>query len=132
MSSISNEITVSAWIYGDVDIMPANSYLFEGKDGSGNRTVNVHLPWSNGNVYWDCGNNGGTYDRIEKTANTADYEGKWNHWAFTKNASTGEMKMYLNGSLWHSGTGKTEPMDIQTFSLGHADNNSGGVYYLSA
>lgn len=128
MSSISNEITVSAWIYGNEDIMPANSYLFEGKDASGNRTVNVHLPWSNGNIYWDCGNSGGTYDRIEQAAVSSEYEGVWRHWTFTKNAATGDMKMYLNGNLWHSGTGKTLPIDIESFSVGHSDGGS-GVYY---
>ena len=36
-----------------------------------------------------------------------EYEG-WSNWTFTKNVSTGNMKIYLNGSLWHSGTGKTK------------------------
>jgi hypothetical protein len=28
-----------------------------------------------------------------------------------KNATTGSMKIYRNGTLWHSATGKTKPLD---------------------
>lgn len=97
-----DEITISFWANGDADILPANTSIFEGVDFEGDRSVNVHLPWSNGSVYWDAGSGVG-YDRINKAANTGDFEGKWNHWAFTKNAATGQMKIYLNGSVWKSG-----------------------------
>ena len=116
--SVQNEVTVSFWSYGDETILPVNTTIFEGIDESNLRQINVHLPWSNGQVYWDCGNDGGGYDRINKTADPSEFAGQWNHWAFTKNAATGSMKIYLNGSLWHSGTGKTKPIDIQSFVLG--------------
>ena len=65
-------------------------------------------PGENGQIYWDCGNDGGGYDRINKQATEAEYEGTWQHWAFTKNATTGDMRIYLNGELWHTGTGKKQ------------------------
>lgn len=118
-SSINNEITVSFWSRGNKKVLPNNNSIFNGVDNLNNRQVNVHLPWSNSGIYFDCGNNGsGSYDRIEKTATADEYEGIWSHWAFTKNATTGDMKIYHNGELWHSGTGKTLPMDIQAFVLG--------------
>lgn len=117
LASIQDEITVSCWTYGDETTMPANSYAFEGFDAAGARQVNVHLPWSNSRVYWDCGNEGSGYDRIDKAANDSDFEGQWNHWAFTKNAVTGSMKIYLNGSLWHSGTAKTNTIDVTAFEF---------------
>ena len=123
-SSISDEITISLWANGTSDILPTNTYIFEGTDGSNNRQANVHFPWSNGQVYWDCGNDGGGYDRINKPANEMDYEGQWNHWAFTKNANTGEMKIYLNGALWHEGTGKTKPISIEQFKIGSSVNGN--------
>ncbi len=129
---ISNAITISLWCYGNPDILPANTTIFEGRDNANNRQANVHLPWGNGSVYWDCGNTGTGYDRIEKAANPADYEGKWNHWAFTKNATTGQMKIYLNGVQWHFGNGKTKPIDIKQFHIGDAvtfsNNYSGSVH----
>lgn len=113
-------ITVSFWQYGDADLQPFNSYIFEGSDIEGRRVINSHLPWSNSNVYWDAGNSGTSeYDRIFAAAGFSDYAGQWNHWAFTKNATTGEMKMFLNGELWHSGTGKTKSMaGIVQFKIG--------------
>ncbi len=117
-NSISNGVTISFWAFGNENIMPSNSTIFEGMDGEGRRQANVHLPWGNGRIYWDCGNDGSGYDRIEKDANLANYAGQWNHWAFTKDAGTGAMKIYLNGDLWHSGTGKTKPINITDFRVG--------------
>jgi hypothetical protein len=128
MSTIADEITVSLWVKGNAETMPRNSTIFEGTDADNQRQVNVHLPWNNGRVYWDCGNDGSGYDRIDQAANEIDYEGIWNHWAFTKNANTGEMKIYLNGALWHSGTGKTKPIDIQNFTLASSVNGSQRYY----
>lgn len=118
-NTINNEVTISFWCYGNPDIMPTSSTLFEGTDGANRRQVNTHLPWSNSNVYWDCGNDG-SYDRIDKAATSTDYSGTWNHWAFTKDAVSGEMNMYLNGALWHSGTGKTKTIDLQYLRIGRA------------
>ncbi|MCR9288809.1 MAG: T9SS type A sorting domain-containing protein [Bacteroidetes bacterium] len=127
-SDISNEISISFWANGIEDALPRNTSIFEGSDDSNNRQVNVHFPWSNGQIYWDCGNDGTGYDRINKQATEAEYEGSWNHWAFTKNAITGEMKIYLNGELWHSGTGLFRPIDIQQMKLG-ANVNGGNNYF---
>ena len=128
MGNISSEITVMAWVYGNEALLPANTYMAEGVDAQGNRQFNVHLPWSNSRVYFDCGNDGSGYDRIDKAANVNELEGQWNHWAFTKNASTGEMKIYLNGQLWHSGTGKTKLIDLSQFTVGHSALGN-GVFY---
>ncbi|MCB0528396.1 MAG: T9SS type A sorting domain-containing protein [Saprospiraceae bacterium] len=130
LGAISDAVTVSLWVKGTPDIMPVNSTVFEGKDDAGNRQLNAHLPWGNGQVYWDCGNDGGGYDRINKQADEADYEGRWNHWAFTKNAATGEMKIYLNGALWHSGAGKTKSIDLTSLHFGGAV--TGNTAYFGA
>ena len=125
--SLNEAVTVMFWQYGDPAIQPQNNYTFEGRDAAGNRVLNVHLPWDNGQVYWDAGNAGtGAYDRIQKQAGEADYEGRWNYWAFTKDIASGEMKIYLNGELWHSGTGMTRGFaPITEFRLGGAVNGGG-------
>lgn len=117
-SNIDKEITISFWQYGDKVKMPQNSYAFEGINAQGQRVVNSHLPWSDGQVYWDAGNTGGSYDRISKQANDPQFKGQWNHWAFTKNANTGEMKIYLNGEEWMKGTSLTKGFDkIDKFKI---------------
>ena len=124
LSAITDEITISFWANGDENILPVNTSLFEALDSNGARTVNLHFPWSNGRVYWDCGNNSTTYDRIDKAANTNEYTGSWSHWTFTKNTNTGSMKIYRNGILWHSGTANTLPINIHSFKLMSNGDNS--------
>lgn len=121
LSDISNEISVSVWTYGSPKFLPTNSTLFEGGDANNQRAINVHLPWSDSRVYWDCGRDaGGGVDRIDKLAVDQNFKGSWNNWVFTKNVTSGEMKIYLNGNLWHSGTGLKRPIDINALNFGSA------------
>ncbi len=127
-SQVVDEISISFWSNGSTTGLPSNSTVFEGTDASNRRQVNVHLPWGNERIYWDCGNDGSGYDRIEKAANLADYAGQWNHWAFTKNATKGSMKIYLNGELWHEGSDKFRKIDLQALDLG-GSLTGGSIYH---
>lgn len=125
---IQNEVSIVFWAFGNSDELPSPTMLVYGTDDANLRQINIHLPWENNRIYWDCGNDGTGYDRIEKLTVPSEYEGSWNHWAFTKNANTGSMKIYLNGSLWHSGTGKTRPIDLQGLFIGTNNNGANGYY----
>ena len=117
--TIDSLISITFWAYGNIDAQPQNGTCFRGNTIDGNRVFNTHVPWSNLGVYWDCGNNGSSYDRINKTATTAETEGAWHHWAFTKNVMTGDMKIYLDGNLWHSGTGLDNDLDeVSVYFIG--------------
>jgi hypothetical protein len=102
-----NEITISFWAKGANELPKNTSVIYADLSGY---MLNIHLPWSNGYIYFDCGQVSGGYDRIEKGAEPIDYKNQWVHWTFTKNVSKGEMNIYLNGQLWHSGIGKTKPV----------------------
>jgi hypothetical protein len=133
-ASINKQITIALWVYGD-NSLPQNQILFYAEDGSGNRVLNVNLPWGDSQVYWDAGNSKtGSYDRISKAASASDFKGRWNHWVFTKNAKSGEMKIYLNGALWTSGTGKIKTMaGITRVTLGSQNGAAfyhGGIDYV--
>lgn len=119
VAAIDSFITVAFWAYGDPNAQPQDGTCFEAVDSLGQRVINGHVPWSNSNVYWDAGNSGSaSYDRINKPATTAETEGQWNYWTFTKDAGTGSLKIYLNGVQWHSGTGGTRTMNgIERFRL---------------
>lgn len=127
-ANISNQITLAFWCYGNPARLPANTSVMEALDNNNARQLNIHLPWSDGSIYWDCGNDGTGYDRINKAAATSETEGQWNFWAFTKNAATGVMNIYLNGALWHTGTAKTKPINIDRMNFARSVNNN-YVYY---
>lgn len=118
-ASIDSFITVSFWAFGDVGAQPMDGTCFEAFDSLNQRVINGHVPWSNSNVYWDAGNSGGSsYDRINKLGTISEGEGQWQYWSFTKDVSTGSMKIYLNGVQWHSGSAKTRTMEgITKFRL---------------
>jgi hypothetical protein len=116
-SSISDQVSIAVWTYGGSTLPKASTVLYA-QDASGKRVFNIHLPWSNGTVFWDAGNSTG-YDRISKAATASQYKNAWNHWVFTKNATTGVMNIYLNGTLWHTATGKVKTVGtITTATLG--------------
>lgn len=119
LTSIKNEISIAFWAFGDPKSLPTNTSVIYGWASDPNqRQLNIHFPWSDGSIYFDCGYTSGGYDRINKAATTSDYEGKWNHWVFTKNATTGNMSVYLNGTLWLSGTSKSKTMSLMNVILG--------------
>jgi len=128
LTEIENEITISFWLNGNGE-QPQNDSVFDVHDQDGNRVLNIHLPWSNQRVYWDAGDATG-YDRIDKQVDDIDqYKNVWNHWAFTKNATTGVMNIYLNAELWHTGTGLNRAIGtIADFNLGRGQWNADNFY----
>ena len=103
----SSQVTICLWQYGTG---PQYTTIFQGVDDTDptNRILNAHIPWGP-EIFWDAGDDTG-YDRVYKAAKESEYSGRWNHWTFTKNTSTGQMKIYLNGGIWQSGTDLTTPI----------------------
>ncbi len=126
--SIDDEITIALWAYGSLD-QPRKDSIFYAVNETGDRVLNIHLPWSDSTVYWDAGQDAG-YDRIQVAADPQEYRGRWNHWAFTKNAASGEMNIYLNGRLVREAGGKTKTITgISAATLG---SQTGGMSYQGA
>jgi hypothetical protein len=122
LAAISNAVSISFWQFGATN-QPLSVTCFEGTSAIG-RELNAHVPWSDGNVYWDAF---GNYDRINKLATTNLYKGGWNYWVFTKDRAAGTMRIYVNGELWHSGTGKTRAYSpVTAFRFGGAAGGSSG------
>lgn len=128
IATIDTAVTISLWIYGN-SLQPMDGTCFEAVDSSGNRLLNTSIPWSDSKVYWDAGYSGINYDRISKTATTAEIKEQWNNWTFTKSTNSGIMNIYLNGTLWHSETGKSKSMSgIGTFLIGKGTWNGSKSY----
>ena len=126
LSTIDKEITIAFWAKGNKFKLPYNTQIFEAVNNHNQRVLNSHLPWSNKRIYWDAGNDGSSHDRIDYEAAESDFEGEWAFWAFTKNATSGEMKIYRNGVVVHSGTEKTRDMTgIERFRIASGATSHG-------
>ncbi len=102
-------ITIEFWALG-ANNLPSYNSIFETHTTAGKRLLNIHLPWINEIVIWDAGPEGPPLERIEKHAQTAEYKGKWTHWAFIKDVARGEMAILCNGEPWHKETGRPKPI----------------------
>ncbi|KPK38442.1 MAG: hypothetical protein AMJ65_12910 [Phycisphaerae bacterium SG8_4] len=132
-SSIEMQATFAFWAYGDPAFQPQANFIFgafQDPPNNESRVMSAHVPWSNSNVYFDTGGTtAGGYDRINKVATPEEFEGSWQHWAFVKNGDTGDQMIYLNGELWHSGTGMTRPMTgVTKFTIGTKPSLAEGWY----
>lgn len=113
--------------------MPVNNFTFSAFRSAVNtdRVASCHAPWGNGQAYWDTGGTG--YDRINKALPAEFQKGQWVHWAFTKDCDTREVYIYVNGEVFHSGTGMTKPMTgVIAFAIGvrafdHAQGYQGRI-----
>ena len=124
-STIDMQVTLAFWVYIDAATLPQNNFIFGAFHDPANnetRAMSSHLPWGNGNVYFDTGGGpGGGYDRISQAFTNDDVTGVWIHWAWIKNAETGDQILYRNGVAWLSGTGLTRPLDgagVTRFTIG--------------
>jgi hypothetical protein len=128
-AGVDSALTIEFWMKG-AESQPLNDHIVEaGQEGG--RVVNIHLPWGTGTVYWDAGGRlSGANNRLSKEARPGDYKGRWNHWAFTKDAGTGLMRIYLNGELWHEAGHMTKLIPpIDTFVIGANLYRSGEWYH---
>ena len=133
-STIERQATFTFWAYGDPAAQPQANFIFgafQDPPNNESRVMSAHVPWSDGTVYFDTGGTtAGGYDRISKAATAGEYEGSWQHWAFVKDADSGDQKIYLNGVLWHSGTGMTRTMTgVTKFTIGTKPSLAEGWYY---
>jgi len=128
---IERQVTVAYWTFGG-DGLPVWSFTF-GAYSNSNEVARQAMaaPWMDGNIYWDTGwdGTGRNYDSIVKAIPAEFLKGQWVHWAFTKDCDTGEMCIYINGELFHSGTGKTRPITgVTLFTIGARAYDHGGGY----
>ncbi|HEY0737442.1 MAG TPA: LamG domain-containing protein [Herpetosiphonaceae bacterium] len=116
-----DEITISCWLL-DPSTLPERRTLLAATDADSR--ARLHISLAEGVLSFSWGDD----EPIAKSLPEANSRGGWTHWAFTKEAATGERRIYLNGMLWHSTTGSKQglvPTAIAT--LGAASD--GGENY---
>jgi len=122
-SKINKKITIAFWQYGKdsphhTDTICCSNYTY----GIRNPTIAINLGcWQQPGKYnWDCGYPWSFDNRLSGFhGHKREWTGRWNHWAFTKDATTGTMQIFLNGVLYDSRTGADSPISqISSFEIG--------------
>ena len=122
-SKINKKITIAFWQYGKdsphhTDTVCCSNYIY----GVQNPTIAINLGcWRQPGKYnWDCGYPWSFDNRLSGYHRSkADWTGRWNHWAFTKDAVAGTMQIFLNGVLYDRRTGADSPITgISSFEIG--------------
>ncbi len=131
-ATIAEQVTLAFWVnIPAADLQQSNFVMAAYSDPADNgaRVFSCHLPWAGSTVYFDTSGPG--YDRTSQAVPASDLVDDWSHWAFVKNATTGDKWIYRNGDLWHSATGKNKPLqgaDVTKFTIGTKASLAEGWY----
>ncbi len=122
--AIHSGITIAFWQKGDDsghlnDTLFCSNYTYD----QSNPAIAIHLGcWRDPGQYrWDCGSPWSFDNRLAGAhQDKSDWTGRWNHWAFTKQAGVdGYMEIYLNGALYDRASGTETPITgITGFEIG--------------
>jgi hypothetical protein len=129
--TIEKNVTVAFWAFGG-DAQPVNNFTFAAFSADDNtmRQASAHVPWGDGQIYWDTGSDG-SYDRINAALPAEYHKGQWVHYAFTKDADAGEVTIYVNGEPFLSGSGMTRPMTgVIAFTIGVRATSDRSIGYI--
>ncbi len=123
-SKISTEITIAFWQNGadspyHTDTLCCSNYTYGGDDPA--IAINLGCWRRPGKYNWDCGSPWSFDNRLSGDHRYAsEWMGRWNHWAFTKDAEAGTMQIFLNGVLYDSRAGSYSPISgITSFEIGN-------------
>jgi hypothetical protein len=111
-------ITISVWVNGAAS-QPLNSSIFYGEN-AGATSLFARCPWGDGEILFKAGD-GNINDGVSWVgAQTSDYSGTWNHYAFVKNRIEGQqrMRIVLNGQVVAEIASAASPILVTDFAIG--------------
>lgn len=119
-----DQVTISLWAFGGPQQPMVNSvFWFDSGSAGDSRNIMVHLPWSDGVIYFDTAGCCGNDTRIARQETNPDlWRGRWNHYVFLKDK--GRKEIWQNGVLWHSGDGAAPLQAIKSLWIGSAPNGN--------
>ncbi len=98
-SQIDSAITVALWVNGDSSVQPDPNWgmPFHGGNPTNDRLLHTHIPTRYGDVMFESG----SYNAQRLfwlDSEPADWEGEWNHYAFTLDSDQQIAKIFHNGA----------------------------------
>lgn len=113
LASIANDVTI--FIVSNKASNQNNSILFASPDDSTTNRFNIHLPWSDGNVYWDFGDSSST-GRLAHSWN-ASFATPY-IWSFDNSSSPAGAHIWLNGTnIASKGSSGTPDYTAKAYTL---------------
>ena len=123
--STTGAATIAFWVFGDLlgDPRPGSPVTnFSAFGAAQSRQLMAHVPWEDGVVYFDAaGGNAPGVHRIFNDATADQFEGGWDHWIFIK--EPGMSSIYVNNTLFHTGSTSASFGDIESFAVGNNGQN---------
>ena len=128
--TVSNGITISVWVYGNQEQKKHSDVILQAGAGDTGKPyiVSIYTDWLDYGLKFATGL--GEPDTLKFNPGAPeDWAGRWNHYAFVKDADNGSMKIYLNGNLATEKTGATAPMSgVGAARIGIAPDRFGDQY----
>lgn len=124
---VMKDITIDFWTKPSGDLVES-CILLSVPDDDANR-INIHFPYSDGNIYWDFGD-WRTGGRLSLSWNS-DWNDVWAHWVFISKDGVGQ-KIFRNGILLaNNGTTSEFTPGEMTIDVGRRED-VGFVYWAGS
>jgi len=132
-AGVSSAVTVALWVNGNAAIQPDPAWgmLFQaGKSGNA-RLLLVHLPTPNNmGVMFESGSRN-VQRLFWSDVTEPEWEGQWNHYAFTLDTAAGLARIYCNGEKKAERTGATTGVaGISSFMVGNGFEDGTNYEYF--
>jgi Concanavalin A-like lectin/glucanases superfamily/Domain of unknown function (DUF4091) len=122
LATVAKQVTVAFWLRG-ADAQPQDQVIFEALTATGLMVLRGQIPAGDLGARFEAG----AGDVINQPLTLTQAKSRWQHWAFTKNADTGHMRIYFNGVPFADVAGRTHPMELAAaFTVGSKCNHTRG------
>ncbi|MHC4619078.1 MAG: LamG domain-containing protein, partial [Planctomycetota bacterium] len=126
---LNSAVTVSLWVKGDAGTQPDQTWgmPFHGGNPTNDRLLHAHIPTKYGDVMFESG----LYNAQRLFwygSESADWEGTWNHYAFTLDTNQAKARIYCNGQKKAERAASLGIGGIQSFHVGCGIFAGGTVY----
>ncbi len=124
-ASVGDSITISYWQKLNVVRNSSSFWLYSPSAGGGQRGMQIHTPWGDGNLYFD---HSGCCDGPQRLAGPLPSMDttEWHHFTLVKSGTT--KQVYVDGILSLDGTGAAPLVsDFTTLTIGGGDNFMDGA-----
>ena len=124
LAGLTDAVTISFWQYGTESDTVEKHCVFDTQstDSSKTHILAVHMPWILNGVNqasFNAGIDTTFHNLIKSNVEPEQFQGAWNHWSFTNDAVTGNVKIFYNGEVVENGAGRYGTFeDIGQFQLG--------------